>query len=241
MIDEELALQQHCLASVTCLLAGFKLVNEPCRDNYRRLVKGLHGLHVYATEYWTEYLLCIAQSTNGLDPTSSVFRAVSELASRLHLVFGHLASQDVEGVGSESVTDARVMLLQQHSAIYKIVRTALQARSLKQLELELDGECAIKPEQSSSSLNADSGSASAADGVAALLAKYQQLVVSLLNEYDLPNISPPGAGPLQSKFSDLSIYLSAWILSSSHSWVSDRKAARRPRIISCSPIQVHCT
>ena len=36
-----------------------------------RIVKGYHGLHLYAIEFWTEHLLQYAKSQSGLDPTVS--------------------------------------------------------------------------------------------------------------------------------------------------------------------------
>ena len=98
-------------------------------------MKGIHGFHVYATEYWTEYLLCLAQSTNGLDITSALFVLACRLADKLNEGSDSATAEEVD---SESgLLDDRLVLLREHSALYKYVERALKARSLKRLESEL--------------------------------------------------------------------------------------------------------
>jgi len=99
------------------------------------VAKGIHGFHVYATEYWTEYLLYLAQSPNGLDMTSALFVLACRLADKLNE--GSDSTTAEEEVDSEScLLDDRLELLRQHSALYKSVERALKARSLKRLESE---------------------------------------------------------------------------------------------------------
>jgi hypothetical protein len=99
------------------------------------VVKGLHGFHVYATEYWTEYLLSHAVSAGGLDTNSSLFILAYRLADRLEEAVNPTAAKEVD---SESrMLDERLTSLRQHAALHKQVKGALKARSLKQLESEL--------------------------------------------------------------------------------------------------------
>jgi hypothetical protein len=99
------------------------------------VVKGLHGFHVYATEYWTEYLLSHAVSAGGLDTNSSLFVFAYRLADRLEEAVNPIAAKEVD---SESrMLDERLTSLRQHAALHKQVEGALKARSLKQLESEL--------------------------------------------------------------------------------------------------------
>lgn len=74
VIHEQEALQEHAVAIIACLLSGARVFNKayPEQAKYQRVAKGLHGLHVYATEYWTECLLSHAASGDGLDQSSSL-------------------------------------------------------------------------------------------------------------------------------------------------------------------------
>ena len=93
------------------------------------MVKGLHGFHVYATEYWTEYLLSHAVSAGGLDTNSSLFVLAYRLTDRL---------EEAREFDSEPrMLDERLTSLRQHAALHKRVEGALKARSLKRLEAEL--------------------------------------------------------------------------------------------------------
>ena len=99
------------------------------------MVKSLHGFHVYATEYWTEYLLSNAVSAGGLDTNSSLFVLAYRLADRLEVEINATTAKEVD---SESRTlDERLTSLQQHTILHKQVEGALKARSLKRLESEL--------------------------------------------------------------------------------------------------------
>ena len=122
------------MATITCLLSGLEVFSNTCQEQTKhlRVVKGIHGFHVYATEYWTEYLLCLAQSTNGLDVTSAPFVLACRLADKLSEGSDSTTAEEVD-----SELDDRLVLLRQHSALYKSVQRALKARSLKRLESEL--------------------------------------------------------------------------------------------------------
>ena len=99
------------------------------------MVKGLHGFHVYATEYWTEYLLSHAVSAGGLNTNSSLFVLAYRLADRLEEAANPTAAKEVDS--QSRVLDERLTSLRQHAALHKQVERALKARSLKQLESEL--------------------------------------------------------------------------------------------------------
>src|SRR3569833_169035 len=69
------AVSEHGHACITCLLDGFS-VFSPAYDQQRRnerMFKGLHGLHMYATQNWMEYLLASAVPNIGLDDSSDLF------------------------------------------------------------------------------------------------------------------------------------------------------------------------
>ncbi|OBS23023.1 hypothetical protein FPOA_09341 [Fusarium poae] len=57
-LRERQSLQEHAVATVACLISGLKFFDDayPAHDRVLRVAKGLHGFHVYATEFWTEIL-----------------------------------------------------------------------------------------------------------------------------------------------------------------------------------------
>lgn len=136
-ISERVAVREHAIASVTCLLAGLRIFHEDFDERVRllQLVGGVHGLHVYATEFWIEYLLSDAALTNGFDISSDLFALASQLAQRLSAsrtdpLFKKLTVQP-------SDVDERLQLFQQHELLYEHMKAALNARSRKRLEIEL--------------------------------------------------------------------------------------------------------
>jgi hypothetical protein len=99
------------------------------------VVKGLHGFHIYATEYWTEYLLSHAVSAGGLDTNSSLLVLTYRLADGLEEAVNPTTAKEVDP--ESRMLDERLTSLRQHAALYKLVDGALKARSLKRLESEL--------------------------------------------------------------------------------------------------------
>lgn len=122
------------MAAVSCLLSGLEVFNDVCDEQtrYLRLVKGIHGFHVYATEYWTDYLLNEAVVTSPIDTSSSLFALASRLACTLDKTVAPL-----QHTNTIAVLDERMKALQQHEIIYRHVEHALKARSRKRLESEL--------------------------------------------------------------------------------------------------------
>jgi len=133
-IDERNAHREHGVAAVSCLLSGLEVFNDVCDEQtrYLRLVKGIHGFHVYATEYWTDYLLNEAVVTSPIDTSSSLFALASRLACTLDKTVAPL-----QHTNTIAVLDERMKALQQHEIIYRHVEHALKARSRKRLESEL--------------------------------------------------------------------------------------------------------
>lgn len=99
------------------------------------MVKGLHGFHLYATEYWTEYLLSRAEYVSGLENNSLLFAMACKMADKLNAM-AHLSTIEQTEKPS-SVQDERLAYLQQYPILQKQVSAALDARSIKQLEYEL--------------------------------------------------------------------------------------------------------
>lgn len=114
------------------------------RTRYLRVIKGLHGFHVYATEYWTEYLLSHARCASGhVETDSLLFILACRLANKLNETIDPMATEEIKT--ESNGLDERIALLRQHPILYKHVEGALKGGSLKRLEAELfpeDGKIA---------------------------------------------------------------------------------------------------
>lgn len=123
---------------MSCLLSGLEIFNDACDEHTRslRLVKGVHGFHVYATEYWTDYVLNEAAETISIDASSSFFIVVSRL---VHILNEKFPPQ--QPANSTAVNDQRLEALKSHETMYRQVEYALLARSRKRIESELLGNC----------------------------------------------------------------------------------------------------
>lgn len=100
-----------------------------------RVVKGIHGLHLYATEYWTEYLLSEARRAGGIGSESnSVFRLAQQLADKLETV---APSSPHHNDSDPGVSEERLLLLGQHEALQKHVKRSLKSITIEQFERQL--------------------------------------------------------------------------------------------------------
>lgn len=109
------------------------MYDKPTR--YHRVVKGLHGFHVYATEYWTEYLLSRAEYVSGLENNSLLVAMACKMADKLNATANLSTIEQTET--SSNVQDERLAYLKHYPTLYKQARAALDARSIKRLEYEL--------------------------------------------------------------------------------------------------------
>jgi hypothetical protein len=137
---ERQALEDHGRASITCLLSGFDAftLSHTDQTTYIRVLKGLYGVMVYATEYWTEYLLSHAADLSITDDISDLLVVATELAQKLEQTVELATSEEFKS-DSRSL-DIRLELLSPHPVLQKQVRLACEARSLKRLESELHRE-----------------------------------------------------------------------------------------------------
>lgn len=132
---------------MACLLSGLTVFHDayPEHDKVLRVAKGLHGIHVYATEFWTEYLLHYASSNNTdtADSSTSLISLACELADELE-------RGDVTNMADESMTqpiDSRMESLQLYPVLQKYVDRALRSRSLESLQSRILGDCGEAPSE----------------------------------------------------------------------------------------------
>ena len=131
ILNEGTALYEQGLATVTCLLSGVRIFapSYPEQTRFLRVLRGLHGFHTYATEYWVEYLLSNAVSANGMDTSSKLFLLSCELAKALK----HISATPAGGKDDNSF-DNRLAHLQPYSELYEVARTLLLERRSRYLE-----------------------------------------------------------------------------------------------------------
>ncbi|KAM6534445.1 hypothetical protein FALCPG4_004082 [Fusarium falciforme] len=184
VIHKQQALHEHGVATVTCLLSGFRVFGSKRSEQERflRVGKGLHGFHVYATEYWSEYLLSHVARTDGLatDSPAPLMTLACQLAKAVEVSGPESVAEHDAGT---SQLDERLPNLRQYPALYNCVRRALKARSLKNLETRLLGGYASQrtPEPSKPRLMSES--------ISNLLESYQDVVKSLLDHDHYPGLS----------------------------------------------------
>ncbi|PVH94735.1 hypothetical protein DM02DRAFT_181103 [Periconia macrospinosa] len=176
-INERSALQEHGLATITCLLSGLEVFHENYGEPKRflRLVKGVHGLHVYSTEHWSDYVLANAPATDGLPSWPvSLLDAACRLATELSRVTG-------PNVASIHLLDERLKRLDSHSNLQLHVAKSLFARSQKSLEARI----LLSSENNDNRTARDDFN----DGISLLLDAYQKAIEALLDQDSCPGAS----------------------------------------------------
>jgi hypothetical protein len=95
-------------------------------DRCWRVLKGLHGFHVYASEYWVGYILSVLASHDGLsqpERLSSFIHDLSKILDNLGESCNALDNKD-NSTPSEKSLD----LLKVHKGLYANALAALAAR-----------------------------------------------------------------------------------------------------------------
>ncbi|KAL7955605.1 hypothetical protein V8C34DRAFT_327026 [Trichoderma compactum] len=195
IITQEESLQEHGLAAVSCLLSGLQVFNSAYPEQTRclQVIKGLHGFHVYATEFWTEYLLPSANCATGdMGRASPLLVLACKLADTLDEASNATTSEEVKS--PPNGLNDRMASLRQHPTLYKHVEAALKGRSLKRLEAELF------PETSPDGTCRTSKNLAPLDGISAMLTVYQDTVRSLLDQHDYPGVTAEELELFKSQF-----------------------------------------
>ena len=212
MIAEQEAVKEHSIATFACLISGVDvfLGQRLDHEKFLRVVKGVHGFHVYASEFWTEYLLHLAASGE-LDSPSPLLAVACELAEKLENTSN--LTIDQEATAESNPLDERLAFLRHNPLLLKHVKGSLVARSLKRLESqiiqEVQVDLAVKheyshnrnyvPQRQRSKFNG-STDIGGKDTVSILLSSYQQTVRMLLGKDHYPGISADDFELFKSQF-----------------------------------------
>lgn len=133
LISRDTAIYEHALASTACLLSGLEVFNVGYshQDRMTRVLKGLHGFHIYANQYWIDYVLDICSSGNSQHQLFDLTTALRNLSNALETLGGlSLSSKET---GELAVSDNRLDFLKEYPGLQKQAKIALQARSKKML------------------------------------------------------------------------------------------------------------
>jgi hypothetical protein len=105
-------------------------------------LKGLHGFHIYANEYWVDYILSIVTSPNALSQPDLLPSVLNDLSKNLESLGESFSAFDDKD--NSTLSENGLDLLKTHKGLHASAIAALEARSRKALgeELEDEGMCA---------------------------------------------------------------------------------------------------
>ncbi|KAJ4127046.1 hypothetical protein NW768_008667 [Fusarium equiseti] len=179
VITRDQAIQEHGVASMACLLSGLESfrLKDLGQNQILLVAKGLYGFLVYATEFWTEYLLCYEPSQESrLESSPEPFlRLAGQLANELE----RLDPTNLDKSASGDLVDKRLAKLQKYGVLWKHVECALNARSPKSLEARVFKTQAEEGEEGTGHC---SKSLPLSDPISDLLTSYQEVVKALIGQ-----------------------------------------------------------
>ena len=144
ILTEDQCLYEHGVAALSCLLSGIQVLNHSFHETeyppneqskLLRFVKGIHGFHVYATEYWTEYLLANAESQGRLD--GKLLDVANRLVEVLEMRTYPEGPESPSLIAAVVNKEKRLHALHRYGVLRKHVERSLYARSQKRFESEL--------------------------------------------------------------------------------------------------------
>ncbi|KAL7799057.1 hypothetical protein V8C37DRAFT_407477 [Trichoderma ceciliae] len=131
MIKEDESQTRHGLAAVRCLLSSQRVFAPSYSETNRnsRVLRGLHGFHMYATEFWVKYLL-----THHERDHDHLFKSdFYDLSCRLAENFGNMES-DAGAVENGQLDPRLADIRQKHYPLYKMAQSVLLEQSRGLLE-----------------------------------------------------------------------------------------------------------
>ncbi|KAM7204012.1 putative NACHT domain containing protein [Rhypophila sp. PSN 637] len=171
ILDETRAVHDQGFATASCLLSGYQVFQPDYPEDVRfsRVLRGFHGLHLYASEYWVEYILSVAVSDRGIDTGSTFFSRSRELASALNSIVA-LNDRYID----PNLLDSRLSAIGQHPEVWNTVVTTLAERTAKSLPAPQENEETVLAEITN---------------LATLHSNYQRTVKAVLQLTQFPGIS----------------------------------------------------
>jgi hypothetical protein len=126
-ISRAKAICEHAVASANCLLSGLDVFQPrfPSHDRALRVLKGLHGFHVYANEYWVDYVLYALSSGDSPDQFPELAGILQLLSDKIASLGGVLLTLDERAALSENSLSS----IKGYPGLYQSAIIALQART----------------------------------------------------------------------------------------------------------------
>lgn len=134
LIDQSACCSSHRLTIAACLVSGLRVLTPTYPKHHRqlRVLRGIHGFHSYATEYWADSVLDNFEIGMASETSSSFFRLCNELSTTFRPISG--TSPDETGEPA-SVLDQRLAKLQHHDGmLYAVTKGILVERRVRYLE-----------------------------------------------------------------------------------------------------------
>ncbi|KAH7250958.1 chromatin remodelling complex Rsc7/Swp82 subunit-domain-containing protein [Fusarium tricinctum] len=130
-LDEFNAVYEQGFTITSCLLSGLQIFQPifPEQTRFLRVLRGFHGLHIYASAYWAEYVLSAAASEKGLNTDSSFFFQSCELATKMN----NMSSAKKQG-GDEKSLDSRLAFVEHYPELRKAIADTAAGGATKALE-----------------------------------------------------------------------------------------------------------
>lgn len=198
------------MSTLACLVCGSEIFlgNTSHHIKALRVVKGIHGFHVYATEFWTEYFLSYVASRPCND-SSAILDLALRLADRLSRL-SYTSQVLKEATPITQQVDEKMKFLEEWPLLYKLIETFLRGRSLKRLEhnliQELQHTTGTENEtlsETTTSHQTRPGCSTAQEennGISFMLSSYQEIVRFLLQQDEYPGVSADDLYLFKSQF-----------------------------------------
>ncbi|ETS86312.1 hypothetical protein PFICI_00140 [Pestalotiopsis fici W106-1] len=180
-LDDTISIHEHGVASVTCLRAGLHVFRSDASRHAQnlRVVHGLHGFHLYANNYWVDYLLEIMKISSKPINEVPLYQLAVDLAAQanqneIQSVFDNEGERSSGDEGLSLIPDVQLR---------RLVRLTLKSRSHKTTEQQIfvvdDIDETLKRRDEMITQTS----------LQAITSSYQDIVVFLLEQRDYPEIS----------------------------------------------------
>ncbi|PKK46107.1 hypothetical protein CI102_10510 [Trichoderma harzianum] len=173
LVTESESQRRHGLATVRCLLSSQQIFAPSFPDSERalRVLRGLHGFHMYATEFWADYLLSSLELDQARFFDSEFFALSCRLAENF------IAAETDGEAADGNLSDTRLALIRQKDyRLYKMVKLVLLEQNKETIEVV-------------SIHGATSQFHYMASDIIALRKKHQTMIRKLLKYSNYPGIS----------------------------------------------------
>ncbi|KAK1246773.1 hypothetical protein MKX08_000575 [Trichoderma sp. CBMAI-0020] len=126
------SLKRHGLATVRCLLASQQILASSYSETDRalRVLRGVFGFHMYATEFWIDYILEHLELDQDILFESDFFLLSCRLAEQLETILEPSKVAVKNGLPNSRLNTLR----QKHDPLYNTIQTVLLERDVKLLQ-----------------------------------------------------------------------------------------------------------